>query len=130
MMMFAMAAAVLWLFPYLEGFKSHRRFSLEIRRVVPAGAPLYVYADSMHDFNFYTQREKIPVLTSATQIESLRAGPEKSYLLIKDRDIRRLADPPDEGIIAATTIGGTTWNLVDLRAVDNQNKAPKPDEQH
>jgi 4-amino-4-deoxy-L-arabinose transferase-like glycosyltransferase len=130
MMLFTMAAAVLWLFPYLEGFKSHRRFSLEIRRVVPAGAPLYVYADSMHDFNFYTQREKMPVLTSATQIESLRAGPEKSYLLIKDRDIRRLPDPPSEGIIAATTIGGTTWNLVDLRAVDNQNKAPKPDEQH
>ena len=130
MMLFTMAAAVLWLFPYLEGFKSHRRFSLEIRRVVPAGAPLYVYADSMHDFNFYTQREKIPVLISATQIESLRVGPEKSYLLIKDRDIRRLPDPPSEGIIAATTIGGTTWNLVDLQSVDHQNKAPKPDEHH
>jgi 4-amino-4-deoxy-L-arabinose transferase-like glycosyltransferase len=130
MMLFTMAAAALWLVPYLEGFKSQRRFSLEIRRVVPAWAPLYVYADSMHDFNFYTQREEIPVLTSATQIESLRVGPEKSYLLIKDRDLRRLPDLSREWIINGTTIGNATWHLVDLQSVDNKNKGPKPDEPH
>jgi hypothetical protein len=84
----------------------------------------------MHDFNFYTQREEIPVLTSATQIESLRVGPEKSYLLIKDRDLRRLPDVSREWIINGTTIGNATWHLVDLQSVDNKNKGPKPDEHH
>lgn len=123
MMLLTMTAVALWLFPYyIEGFKSHRRFSLEIRRMVPAGAPLYVYADSMHDFNFYTQREEIPVLTSAAQIDSLRAGEEKRYLLIKQRDLRRLANRLPERIIVGTPIGNTTWNLFELQSMNGQNK--------
>ena len=90
--------------------------------MVPAGAPLYVYADSMHDFNFYTQREEIPVLTSAAQIDSLRAGEEKSYLLIKQRDLRRLANRLPERIIVGTPIGNTTWNLFELQSMNGQNK--------
>jgi 4-amino-4-deoxy-L-arabinose transferase-like glycosyltransferase len=115
MMLLTTVAAALWLFPYLERFKSHRKFSLDIRRIVPASAPLYVYADSMHDFNFYTQREKIPVLASAAQVDSLRAGPEKSYLLIKQRDLSRLPDFPPQSIIASTSLGSTTWNLVEIK---------------
>jgi hypothetical protein len=87
---------------------------VEINRIIPATAPLYVYADSMHDFNFYTQRERIPVLTSAAEIESLRAGAEKSYVLIKDRDWRRLPEFPRESIIASTSLGSATWNLIEI----------------
>jgi 4-amino-4-deoxy-L-arabinose transferase-like glycosyltransferase len=89
MMLLTTVAAALWLFPYLERFKSQRRFALEVSRMVPGSAPLYVYADGTHDFNFYTQREEIPVLISPTQIESLRARPEKSYLLIRGRDLKK-----------------------------------------
>ena len=123
----ALVASWVWVFPHLETYKSPRRFALEVGRIVPAWAPLYVYADSMHDFNFYAQREKIPVLTSATQIESLRLGREKSYLLIKERDMRRLPNLRRERIIADTHIGTTTWNLFELQSRDNQKQAGSPD---
>ena len=90
MMLLTTVAAALWVFPYLERLNSPRLLALEVSRIVPARAPLYVYADSMHDFNFYTQRAEIPVLVSPIQIESLRARPEKSYLLIRQRDLRRI----------------------------------------
>jgi 4-amino-4-deoxy-L-arabinose transferase-like glycosyltransferase len=114
MMMLAIIAAALWLFPYLEQFKSHRQFSSEIKRIVPSTAPLYVYADSMNDFNFYTEREEIPVLSTAAQIETLRAGPEKSYLLVKERDLRRLPELPRAWFIASRSVGSTKWNLLEI----------------
>ena len=69
----------------------------------------------MNDFNFYTGREKIPVLTAAKQIEALRLAAEKSYLLVKERDLRRLPDFPAGATIASSSIGSTTWRLVDLK---------------
>ena len=116
MMMLLIWATAAWMFPYLEQFKSHRRFSLEIKRIVPVTAPLYVYADGMHDFNFYTGREKIPVLVTSAQVASLRVGPEKSYLLVKERDLRRLPDLPAESIIASSSLGSATWHLAELKA--------------
>ena len=116
MMMLMTAATSLWLFPYLEQFKSHRQFSLQIKQVISPTAPLYIFADSMNDFNFYTGREKIPVLTAATQIEALRLDAEKSYLLVKERDLRKLPDFPAGSIIASTSIGSTIWRLVELKA--------------
>lgn len=73
-------------FSYLERFKSHRQFALEINRIVPATASLYVYADITNDFNFYTERTTIPVLKAPAELAGLRARREKSYVLIKERD--------------------------------------------
>jgi len=114
MMMFAMIAIASGLFPYLEQFKSVRPFSAQIRRIVPSTAPLYVYADSMNDFNFYTRREEIPVLTTAAQIDSLRAGAVKSYVLVKERDRRRLPELAWEAVIASHSLGNTTWFLLEI----------------
>ena len=114
MMMLGIIAAALWFFPYLEQFKSHRQFSSEIKRIVPSTAPLYVYADHMNDFNFYTERQKIPVLSTAAQIETLRAGREKSYLLVTERDLRRLPELPRAWLIASRSIGRTTWNVLEI----------------
>jgi 4-amino-4-deoxy-L-arabinose transferase-like glycosyltransferase len=115
MMMLMTAATSLWVFPYLEQFKSHRQFSLRIKQIVSPRASLYVFSDSMNDFNFYTGREKIPVLTATTQVDALRLDAEKSYLLVKERDLRKLPNFPAGSIIASTSIGSTTWRLVDLK---------------
>lgn len=122
MMMLTILAASFWLFPYLEQFKSHRSFSLKIQRIVPAAAPLFVYADSMDDFNFYTGREKIPVLVTPAQVGSLRVGREKSYLLVKERDLRRLTDLPREWIIESASLGATTWHLVEFEPGSTKGK--------
>jgi hypothetical protein len=52
MMMASILAAALWIFAYLERFKSPRPFSLEVTKIVSASAPLYGYADTMNDFNY------------------------------------------------------------------------------
>jgi 4-amino-4-deoxy-L-arabinose transferase-like glycosyltransferase len=112
MMMLMIIATALWFFPYLERFKSHRQFSFEIKRIVGPTAPLYVYGDAMNDFNYYTEREKIPVLTAPEQVEKLRGSPKKSYVLFKERDLKKLPALPPEWIIAGRSSGRTTWYLV------------------
>ena len=101
-------------FPYLERFKSHRAFSAEINRLVPRSAPLYVYQDTTEDFNYYTQREIIPVLDTAADISRAGAGGEQAYLLIKQRALGRLSEIPAGAVIAHRTLGSTTWYLMVL----------------
>ena len=114
MMMLLNITVSLWIFPYLEPVKSHRQFSLEINRRVPPGTPLYVFADTMNDFNYYTQREKIPVLTTPEEIATLRGGSEKSYLLVKESARRQLPAIAPESIRARGSLGSTTWYLVEM----------------
>ena len=45
-------------FPYVNHYKSPRPFSMQVKSTVPATSPLYIYADRMNDFNFYTERQK------------------------------------------------------------------------
>ena len=44
----ATVCAALWVFPYLEKFKSRRPFSLLIKNSVAPTAPLCIYADTMN----------------------------------------------------------------------------------
>ena len=87
----------LWIFPYLERFKSPRLFSTEVKKIVPAVAPLYIYADTMNDFNYYTERERISVLSSPGAVRTLIAKGENGFMLIKARDLKRLAQIPRDG---------------------------------
>jgi 4-amino-4-deoxy-L-arabinose transferase-like glycosyltransferase len=102
------------IFPYMEEFKSDRPFSQTIKTLVPPSAPLYVYLDTTNDFNYYSERELIPVLTSPAQVEKLRARPENGYLLIKDRDLRELPAMPEDWIMASASNGSRTWYLFEF----------------
>ena len=114
MMTLILLCAVIWIFPYIEPFKSRRFFSMEVNRIVPATATLYVYADTMNDFNYYTEREAIPVLKSPDEVGKLLAAGKDDYLLIKERDLKRIASIPREKILATDAVGSTTWYLVAL----------------
>jgi 4-amino-4-deoxy-L-arabinose transferase-like glycosyltransferase len=102
----------IWILPYVNQFKSRRPFSLEINRIVPPVAPLYIYADTMNDFNFYTGREVIAVLSSPSDLAEVRRQTENSYLLIKDRDLKHLPTSGLGEVVARDSLGSTTWNLV------------------
>ena len=104
----------IWILPYLNQYKSHRPFSLEINRIVPAAAPLYIYADTMNDFNFYTGREVITVLSSPGAFADVLRQTEDNYVLIKDRDLKSLRMPELGEVVASDSLGSTTWNLVSL----------------
>jgi 4-amino-4-deoxy-L-arabinose transferase-like glycosyltransferase len=115
MMTLLLVSSAVWVFPYLEQFKSRRSFTSEIKRRVPATAPLYIYEDTMNDFNYYLERDEMPVLWSPAEIEKLLGGARTSYVLIKDRDFKRLKTIAPEWIVLTHSAGSTTWNLVEFK---------------
>ena len=111
LMIATVLCAVFWVFPYLETFKSPRPFARAIARLVPPSAPLYIFADSMHDFNYYAERDSIPVLGSPLAVERLTGGPP-GFLLVRERDFTKLAMLPRSSVIASETKGRSSWHLV------------------
>jgi 4-amino-4-deoxy-L-arabinose transferase-like glycosyltransferase len=120
MMALIVIAASVFIFPYLEKFKSPRPFSLTIKRLVPAQTPLYVFADTMNDFNYYTGRAVIPVLTSSDEVKHVSGQPPGGYLIIKSRDLRKLEAVAANKIVAVQTVGSTVWNLLDLSGASSR----------
>jgi 4-amino-4-deoxy-L-arabinose transferase-like glycosyltransferase len=114
MMTSTLLCAVLWIFPYIEVFKSRRPFSIELKRIVPATATLYVYADTMNDFNFYTEREIIPVVATQPQLEGLLSQHPDSYLLVRERDFEKVHRVAKAKIIVSRPVGGNNWYLISL----------------
>jgi 4-amino-4-deoxy-L-arabinose transferase-like glycosyltransferase len=110
----SLLSAVTWIFPYIEPFKSRRFFSLEVEKIVPATATLYIYADTMNDFNYYTRREIIPVVRSRAEVDERLAGAADAFMLIKSRDVQRLGVIAPERIRATGGVGDTVWCLVAL----------------
>jgi len=113
-----MTVASAWVLPYLDRFKSPRPFALAINNKVPRDAPLYIYADTMNDYNFYTGRDIIPVISerAGKRAQALPAGP--GFLLIRDRDLQRLHPLPDDKVLLSQSVGGKTWYLVSLADVE------------
>jgi 4-amino-4-deoxy-L-arabinose transferase-like glycosyltransferase len=119
----ATISAALWVFPYLEAFKSRRPFSLLVKNTVAPTAPLYIYADTINDFNFYTEREVIPVLFSRQEVADVLRQSSQGYMLIKGRDFNGLALFDAENIIAENRVGSTSWKLIILKKSGSGNRA-------
>lgn len=117
-------ALTLSFFPYLENFKSRRQFASVINEIVPLTAPLYIYADAMHDFNFYTERTTIPVLEAPADMAALRERGEKSYVLINRRDLRKIPALQPEWIVASDAPIEARWHLVEFnpRAIEDEHR--------
>jgi 4-amino-4-deoxy-L-arabinose transferase-like glycosyltransferase len=112
--------AVTWIFPYIDRFKSRRFFSMEVQSVVPPSALVYIYADTMNDFNYYMRREVMPVLRTRSEVERLLAEGAGAYMLIKANDLKRLRMITPERIRITGAVGDTLWNLVVLGSPPNQ----------
>jgi 4-amino-4-deoxy-L-arabinose transferase-like glycosyltransferase len=111
----ALFAAWVWVFPYLETYKSPRQFAIEVKKLVPDNAPLFIYADTMNDFNYYLEREVIPVLPSAAAVDALFERRQIGYMLIEERDFKRTPSLSREWIIASDGDSRSPWHLIDLR---------------
>ncbi len=118
MMAVGVTVASACILPYLDQFKSPRPFSLAINAKVPPDVPLYIYADTMNDYNFYTGRDSIPVVSerAGKRAQALPAG--AGFLLIRDRDLQRLHPLPDDKVLLSQSVGGKTWYLVSLADVE------------
>jgi 4-amino-4-deoxy-L-arabinose transferase-like glycosyltransferase len=107
-------AASLWLLPFLESYKSPRPFSMEVNKRTPRTATLYVYADTMNDYNFYMEREVIPVIKSQAELQKLLLKEQGGYLLIKGRDLARTRLVNRSRIILQQGSEGRAWYLIAL----------------
>lgn len=118
MMAVGMTVASAWVLPYIDQFKSPRPFSLAINAKVPPDVPLYIYADTMNDYNFYTGRDIIPVVSGRAGKRALPFPAGPGFLLIRDRDLQRLHPLPDDKVLLSQSVGGKTWKLVSLADVE------------
>ena len=111
-------AASVWVLPYLDRFKSPRLLALAINAKIPRDVPLYIYADTMNDYNFYTGRDIIPVVSerAGKRAQALPAG--AGFLLIRDRDLQRLHLLSGDKVLLSQSVGGKTWYLVSLADVE------------
>jgi 4-amino-4-deoxy-L-arabinose transferase-like glycosyltransferase len=112
-MVVAVMTAAIWIMPYLDTYKSPRPLALAVNRIVSPGAPLYVYADTMNDYNFYMEREVIPVVSARRGGEEL-LGLRSGFLLIRDRDLDRLDASFKGNIVLEQPVGGKYWYLIAL----------------
>jgi 4-amino-4-deoxy-L-arabinose transferase-like glycosyltransferase len=103
-----------WVLPLVDPYKSPRFLSLQVKERVPLTEPLYVYADTMNDFNFYTGREVIPILSSEAELGQAISKARSIYLLIRERDSKQLAFEKKARVLAEGDIGGKKWSLIRL----------------
>ena len=118
-----MLYAALWVLPFIDQYKSPRPFALQVKKRVPSTQPLYVYASTMNDFNFYTEREVIPVLSSPAQVENLRSEGRTSYMLIRERDLKKVNVEEEAKFLLTGRVGSKKWHLITLDSSPGK-KAP------
>ena len=111
-MMVIVVSASLFILPSFEHFKSPRNFAAIVNQIVPRDQRVFIYADSMHDFNYYLRREVVPVLQSPAELKSLLASSPRSYILIKARDFNRIAFLPVATIVASERLVDPKWLLL------------------
>lgn len=102
-------------FPLPRTIQITASFAVEVRKLVPASASLCIYADTMNDFNYYLEREVIPILSSPVAVDALLAREQNGYMLIKERDLKRVPSLSRKWIIASDADGTSTWYLIELR---------------
>ena len=108
------ALAGIGVLPYLDKYKSPRPIAEFIKARVPADVPVYIYQSTMADFNFYSGRERIPVVGSAQEIESLQKRDREAYLLINEKDLSEIAVNRSQQVAMQQRIGDRTWYLLKL----------------
>jgi 4-amino-4-deoxy-L-arabinose transferase-like glycosyltransferase len=106
-----MVYAAGWILPEVDRYKSPRFFASEVRKLVPPEEPLYIYADTMNDFNFYLERDTLPILSSPEEIEREISRNGGAYLLINERDLGRIAQRKHLTVLVRAQIGGKKWHL-------------------
>jgi 4-amino-4-deoxy-L-arabinose transferase-like glycosyltransferase len=100
--------------PFVDRYKSPKPFALKVKGLLPPAEPLYIYADTMNDFNFYMEREVIPLLSSEAEVEHMAAQAQTAYLLIRDRDLKKLRLGEKAAIVAEGRVGDKKWHLLQL----------------
>jgi hypothetical protein len=110
----AMLYSAIWILPFIDQYKSAKPFALQVKKTVPSVKVLYIYADTMNDFNFYTEREIIPILSSREDVENVVSREKTVYLLVRERDLKRVNVEGTATALATGNVGDKKWYLLQL----------------
>ena len=97
--------------PYLDRYKSPRPVGEFVKNHASSAASVYVFQSTMSDFNYYAQREKIPVVGSKVELTKLREANAQLYLLIKDKDLNDVGPRQNYDIVTEQRVGERKWYL-------------------
>lgn len=103
-----------WILPAVDLYKSPRPFAQQVHKLVPPEEPLFIYADTMNDFNYYLEREIVPILSSPEELEEAITRAGRVYLLIRTRNPHKLTQRWQPRILAEARVGSKEWKLVVL----------------
>ncbi len=97
---------------------------MEVKQRVSQADLLYIYADRMNDFNFYLEREMIPVLSRPEDLARLETERGLVYLLIRDRDVRRVltSESSQWELVIERSTGRKKWKLMKLRVAPQKRQ--------
>jgi 4-amino-4-deoxy-L-arabinose transferase-like glycosyltransferase len=98
--------------PYLDKYKSPRSLGEVIKSRLSANLPVYVFLSTMADFNYYAQREQIPVVGSGDEVSKLRLAGREAYLLINDKDLNQVKSKVGFNVVSEHQVGEKKWYLL------------------
>jgi hypothetical protein len=98
--------------PYLDRYKSPRPVGEFVKNHASPAAPVYVFQSTMSDFNYYAQREKIPVIGSMVELAKLMEANAQWFLLINDKDLNDVGSRQNYDIVTEQQVGERKWYLL------------------
>jgi ribosomal protein L32E len=81
---------------------------------LPADSQVYVFKSTMADFNYYAQREKIPVVGSADEVKKLMSSGQEAYLIVNEKDLKKFKLDSMFNAVTEYQIGEKKWYLLRL----------------
>ena len=113
-MALSILCAHLSIMPIINQYKSPRLFAQQITQYVGQKDPLYTYNDTMNDFNFYLEREIIPVVSTPLDVLHLARERGPVWLLARNAGLVRHVVKKGSGweVVMSGTTGGKQWFLL------------------
>lgn len=99
-------------FPYLDRYKSPRSVGEFVKSNLPSDARVYVLNSTMADFNYYAQRETLPVVSSVGDLKKLTPPGQAAYLIADGKELKRFDPNAVFNIVTIQQIGEKKWYLL------------------
>lgn len=100
----------LLVYPYVDNYKSPRPLAEFILHNISPQEPVYIFKSTMDDFNYYSKRDLIRVITSVEEAQELKSG----FILVRERDLRKIDPEKSRKIVAEGQPGEKKWYLIAL----------------
>ena len=76
---------------------------------------VYIFQSTVSDFNYYSQRDSILIVSSEDGIAHLIASDPRGYLLVSDKDLKKIGwFKQKREVVTEQRLGERKWNSLRL----------------